>query len=456
MRISEAELQEAREVVARTPQSPMDFRAKRSALTLLRAAAMDDLTAISARSTGTMSAADERAYNDVERRVNDLNAQIAQNDVAADREDSASARRNPMATAARAGSARHEAVTDGPFLARSATMASWVESRGLAQHDELPEADQRTFQLGAAVRGIVTGRWDGAETERRALSSGASATGGILVPSLVSAQVIDALTDRATALQAGARVVPMDSESMKLPKITSLPTPGWRAQNAAVAESDPAFDGLTLTARTCAVMCRVPFELFEDISAEASQSIESALVTSLALELDRAAYFGDGTADQPTGLVNTAGVTSTAVATNGAIPADYSDLVAGYFGVRRRNASPTAAIYSERTAETYAGLTATDSQPLNLPPALADLSQFSTNAVPDDQDEGTSVGVASSLIVGQMDQLAIGFRPEVGFRVMSSPQPYMGTMQVAILAYLRADVGVIHPAAFDVRTGILA
>jgi HK97 family phage major capsid protein len=353
-------------------------------------------------------------------------------------------------------SQRQDVQMDGPYLARGASIAGWVEARGIARRDDVEVDEQGAFSLGAAVRGIVTGRWDGAETERRALSSGASATGGVLVPTLVSAQVIDALVDRATALQAGARIVPMGSESVKLPKIASLPTPGWRQQNAPVAVSDPGFDGITLTAKTLAVLCKVPWDLFEDVSAQASLAIEAALTTSLALELDRAAYFGDGTNDAPTGLVNTAGVTKTPTAANGAVPTNYADLVAAYFAVRKRNAVPNAAVYAERTAETYAGLTASDGQPLLPPPALADLAQFSTTAMPTDEDQGTSTGVASSIIVGQFDQLAIGFRPEVGFRVVSSREPFMENMQVAVLAYVRADVGVIHPAAFEVRTGILA
>lgn len=277
-----------------------------------------------------------------------------------------------------------------------------------------------------------------------------------MVPSLVSAQLIGALVDRTTAFEAGARVVPMGSESVRLPRIASLPTPGWKSQNAAVAESDPSFDGLELKSKTLAVMTKLSYELFEDVSAESSQAIQEALITALALELDRAAYFGDGTADSPVGLVNTAGVTKTPVAANGATPTDYSALVQAYFAVRRRNAIPNAAVYSERTAETYAGLTATDNQPLQPPPALRELSQLSTNAIPDDQDIGTTLDAASSIIVGQFDQLVVGFRPQVGFRVMSSAEPFMNTMSVAVLAYLRADVGVIHPAAFDVRTGILA
>ena len=395
---------------------------------------------------GEMTPDEQHKFDTAEREFDSLSDRISLAEAAnaADRE----------AAVRNGGGRRGERTLDGPFLTRGASMARWVEERGIARRDDLDVEEQRAFSIGAAVRGLVTGRWDGAETERRALSSGASATGGVLVPSLVSAQVIDALVDQATALQAGARIVPMGSESVTLPKVTSLPTPGWRAQNDPVVQGQPGFDGLKLTAKTLAILCTVPFELFEDVSAEASAAITNALTTSLALELDRAAYFGDGTDDSPTGLVNTAGVTKTPLAANGAVPTNYSALVAAYFAVRKRNAAPNAAVYSERSAETFAGLTASDGQPLLKPPALSDLDEFSTNAIPDDQDTGTSLDNTSSIIVGQFDQLAIGVRPEVGFRVVTNQK--LENMQVQVLAYLRADVGVINAAAFDVRTGVKA
>jgi HK97 family phage major capsid protein len=403
---------------------------------------MRDLLDIVEKRDGAMRSDEQRKYDAAEREFDALTDQISAIEAqhAADRGGMVGR--------------RGERVMDGPFLSRSGSMAGWVEERGLAERDDVDVDEQRAFSLGACIRGLVTGRWDGAPAEQRVLSSGASATGGILVPTLVSAQVIDALVDRATAIQAGARIVPMGSESVVLPKVASLPTPGWRAQNGPVVEGQPSFGGLKLTAKTLAILCTVPFELFEDVSAEASAAISTALTTSLALELDRAAYFGDGTNDSPVGLVNTAGVSKTPLAANGAVLADYSALTAAFFAVRRRNALPNAAVYSERTAEGFANLSASDGQPLLPPPALRGLTEFSTNAIPDDQDAGTSTDVASSIIVGQFDQLAIGVRPEVGFRVVSNQK--LDNMQVQILAYLRADVGVVNVDAFDVRTGVLA
>jgi HK97 family phage major capsid protein len=352
-------------------------------------------------------------------------------------------------------------VEHGPFLGQR-RMVDWASERELPQRDRergYDEDVQRDFSIGRLVRGMVTGRWDSPDApERRALDSGASATGGVLVPTLTSAGVIDLLRNQAQVLTAGASIVPMGSEKVTLPRITADPSgvPAWRGQNDAVASGAPAFDGVSLVSKTLAGLYTIPYELLEDISPEAADAITNTIVSGLALEVDRASLYGSGAGDEPHGLKGTAGVSATAIATNGAVPTNYSALTKAVFACRKRNVHPNAAIYSERTAETFAGLTDSTGQPLRPPAAVESLTQLSTNQVPDNLTQGTATGVCSDLFVGDWSNLAIGFRPEVGFRLVSDRAVNMDHMQVTVLAYVRADVAVLRPAAFEITTGIKA
>lgn len=62
----------------------------------------------------------------------------------------------------------------------------------------------RSFGLGRAVQGLVTGDWRGAEVERRALSEGSNAAGGYLIPSPLATSVIDRIRNEARVIEAGA------------------------------------------------------------------------------------------------------------------------------------------------------------------------------------------------------------------------------------------------------------
>lgn len=346
------------------------------------------------------------------------------------------------------------ATTDGPFLGRGASMVDWVEQRGLGQRDErtgLEPDEQREFNLGRLVRGAVTGNWTDSELENRALTSGGG-SGQILVPTITSAGVIDLLRNSARLFEAGAQAVGMESETKKLPRITADPSPAWRAQSSPVAVSDPSFDGVTLKSRTLAVLTKISMELLEDVSPESSAAIEASLVAALALEIDRAGLYGSGTGEEPTGIKNTAGVNVAPIATNGAVPTNYAELVQAYFAVRKRNAQPSAFILSEREAETYAGLTASDGQPLRLPPAIEAVPMLSTNQIRTDQAEGTGTN-AGDVYTGDFSKVAVGFRPEVGIRLASSRDTFLDSLEVAVVAFVRCDVAVLQPAALEVQTG---
>jgi len=186
----------------------------------------------------------------------------------------------PGVTSAAATEARTSAV-----LGTEDRMLDWQARRRTRSSFTAEEA--REFSLGRAVRGMVTGRWDDADLERRALAEGAGSTGGFLTPELVSAQVIDRIRAQAQVLEAGATVVPMDSDQVSVPRLAAGITANWKTENASVQESDPAFERVTLVAHTLPVLTRISMELFEDMTPAASDAITGELTSAIALELDR-------------------------------------------------------------------------------------------------------------------------------------------------------------------------
>jgi len=331
-------------------------------------------------------------------------------------------------------------------------MLDWQARRRTRSSFTAEEA--REFSLGRAVKGMVTGNWSEADLERRALAEGAGSTGGFLTPELVSAQVIDRIRAQAQVLNAGATVVPMDSDQVSVPRLAAGITAQWKVENAAVQESDPAFERVTLVAKTLPVLTRVSLELFEDMTPAASDAITGELTSAIALELDRAALRGSGVAPIPLGLRNQPGVELRAMTgANGSAPTSYADLVRAVAALRGRNISPNAVLHSPRTAETYALLAATDGQPLIPPAYLSGLTFLETSQVPNTLTTGTSSDT-SEVYIGRWSDLLIGVRPSIGVRVRQLNERYADQMQVGLLAWLRADVQLAHPESFSILTGV--
>ena len=309
--------------------------------------------------------------------------------------------------------------------------------------------------IGAYVRGMLTGRW---EPELRALAEGTPSAGGYVIPTPLALQVVDLLRNQAQVHRAGAVSVTMNSATLKMARLASDVTAGWKAENAAMTYSDNSFQQILFTANTLIAGAKISLEMIEDsenIDAVVSNSISKAL----ALALDYAALYGSGAAPSPTGIKNQTGVTLTVLGTNGYSLVDWSKLSQGISTLMQANVQgPFGAIYSARTAGELDNLRDTLGQPMRPTDNVDKMAKFVSNQVPNNLTVGTAT-TTSDAFIGQWDQCMIGYRNsmtmEISREAADSPGSAFTNAQVWIRAYLRADVQLAHPQAFNVLTGLL-
>jgi HK97 family phage major capsid protein len=108
-------------------------------------------------------------------------------------------------------------------------------------------------------------------------------------------------------------------------------------------------------------------ELFQDMIPGAGTILERELTQAAALELDRAALRGTGTAPEPRGIRNQTGVTIQSLGANGATPTRHTELMRAITTLLGNNRELNAAIMAPRTSQFYGGLLDTTNQPLNPP-----------------------------------------------------------------------------------------
>ena len=182
------------------------------------------------------------------------------------------------------------------------------------------------------------------------------------------------------------------------------------------------------------------------------------MAQALALELDRAALYGSGTAPEPRGVKNTAGIGVQSQGTNGAALTNYDPFSTAVQTIQAANGEPNAVIYSPRTSGTLDRLKDTTNQPLQPPPSFSDLLKLPTSQVPNNLTQGTS-SVASDAFIGEWNELLLGLRTQL--RIEASRVSTVGgesafdRLQVHVRAYLRADIAVAQPSHFVVITGII-
>jgi len=331
-------------------------------------------------------------------------------------------------------------------------VADWLRDNGDNTSVRDLDAPER-YSLGAMVRGAVTGRWDGAEPEQRALSESVLADGGYLVPTPLAGQMIDRLRASMQTMQAGATTVPMTAATLNLARLATGATVSWKAEGQPIVESQPGFERLTLTAHTLPIVIRLSAELFEDLSPEANDLIEREISLALSLEVDRACLRGAGVGAEPTGVRNQAGVTLTSLGANGNTPAGWDTLTDAVSVVRGANVEPTAVLWASRTQQSHDKMKSSIGTYVAPPASIATIPRLTTNQIPTNLTVGSS-NDCSEIYVGKWSDLLVGIRTDMRFQVRVLDQRYIDNLQYGLLCHLRADVAVAHPLSFNVVTGV--
>ncbi|HET8903654.1 MAG TPA: phage major capsid protein [Saccharospirillum sp.] len=306
------------------------------------------------------------------------------------------------------------------------------------------------FDLGDVVKQAVFGNEaSGFDAEFAATNEiGTPSLGGYTVPEVLSSQIIDRARNQSRVIQAGAMTVPMQSSTLKMAKLNSDPQGYWRAENAAITESDLVFDQVTFEAKALAALVRVSIELMED-SPNFSQLLEESLSAALALELDRVALMGSGTGSEPLGVFNATGIQGIDL---DAALTGYGPMSQAVTAVKNQNAEPGAFVLAPRTEGELDQLVDSQGQPLRPPRSVADREQLTTNQVPTNLGVGTN---ESAVFVGDWRNLMIGMRTNLIIEATrAGDADTFGKMQVLVRAYMRADIQLARPEHFAVIRGI--
>lgn len=171
----------------------------------------------------------------------------------------------------------------------------------------------------------------------KALGEGTTTAGGYLVPPQYIQDLV-ALRRASAPLRDFVTVVPgIRSNAVYVPRQTAVETVAWTAENAAKTSSDETFSQVAVNIYTLAGIAKISNQLLEDSAPAVDNIIKMSLARGLGIEEDRAMINGSGTG-QPTGILNTSGVTVTAASAQTALSL-YDDILAaiarvqaGYFG----------------------------------------------------------------------------------------------------------------------------
>lgn len=338
--------------------------------------------------------------------------------------------------------------------------------------------EMNNFSFVRAIRAHHTGDWRRAGLEREAIQAAADQVGksteNIVIPpdmmqrdlaqrdftkagtssasiqtTILSSSFIDILRNHSLLLDRVQMLAGLTGD-IAIPRMSGSATSYWVAEGSNVTESTPTLDQVTLQPKTVGGLVDISRKMLLQSTPDAEMMIRNDLGMVLATEVDRAIINGSGSGAEPEGILNTSGIGSVAIDTNGGAPT-WSHMMELIEDVAAANADNNGVFITNAAVEAKlrktAKVSSTDSMMiLEESGKIAGRDVLVTNQVPSDLTKGAGSSL-SAIVYGDISQVLMGQWGTLELDVDKSNQFASGAIRVRAL--WDVDVAVRHAAAFS-------
>jgi HK97 family phage major capsid protein/HK97 family phage prohead protease len=373
---------------------------------------------------------------------------------------------------------------------------------------EMAAQERAGYSITAGIRAMLTGDWSSREaglvrdlsreveksgvaktTERsffvpfsalnqRAtyVTSGATTGGNLVQTDLLADDFIEFLRNNGVMLQLGVRTMPGLQGNVAIPRRSGVANTYYLStQTTAITQSESTFDQVTMAPKNLAALSKYSRQTLLQGTPGIEELVRRDLTDGINLAIDLGILNGSGGSGQPTGIMQTAGIGSVAMGTNGAAitmekVVDLETAVMNVNGAVNpgnvaylTNYKVMAALKKLRAggSTTTDGpfLFNTDGATIGRGPTPAQLNGYplaATNQVPSNLVKGTSGAVCSALLMGDFSQAMVGFWGNGLEITVGEDQDDFSKALTSVRGIVTYDVAVRDPKSFAAILDILA
>ena len=311
------------------------------------------------------------------------------------------------------------------------------------------EAESEAKERGVSLEGVSLPSFM-MDLQKRDLTVGTAATAGNLVQTDLGA-VVPALRPRLKVAEMGATILSGLVGNLDLPIGNGLASAAWEGENDTTAETTPSTTLLSLRPNRLAAFTDISKQLLSQSSTSVEAWVRAELSNAIARAVDAAAINGSGSSNQPTGILNTAGIGDVAIGTNGGVPTNAA-LIALETAIAIDNADVENMGYlltpGVRGVLKNIALGANnagfiwDGRNSNINGYGAEVS----TQVPSTLTKGTTSGTCHAIIMGNFADLVIANWGMVDILVNPYTKAKEGLVELVVNSYW--DIGVKHASSF--------
>ena len=259
-------------------------------------------------------------------------------------------------------------------------------------------------------------------------------------------QYIEPFRNSLLARKLGVRVLTGLTGSLTVPKFGTGTTTGWVAENSALSTSDMGFTNVTLAPKHAGGIAEMSRQLIQQSSPDVEQLIRDDLSFMLAQAIDSALIKGGG-ANEPTGVLATAGIQTANLATM-----SWANILAMLQKLDIVNSSAANIVASMKVKAKLQGTlkSAGVAGYIMEGGKVGDLPAYFSNQVA----EKTGAPNTGKVIAGDWSQVMLGVWSEIDLLVNPFDSVAYARGGVLVRAMSTVGIAVRHPEAFVVAEDV--
>ena len=270
-------------------------------------------------------------------------------------------------------------------------------------------------------------------------------------------QYIDLFREALIVRRMGARTLGGLVGNVAIPRAKTASTAAWVNENSPIPLSDMAWDQVALTPKHVGARTEFSRNMLLQSSPDIEQLARADFAAVLAAEVDRAAITGTGVAPEPLGVLNTPGISTIAMGTNGgALTYDAVVDLMGAVDDAYAGIGSLGFVSNRKVKRAVLKMKDTTGLPIGADVIFQGIPQAYVNTVPGALTKGSGTNL-SALIYGNWSDLLLGYWSEFDLLVNPFESTAYSKGNVQIRGMITMDVAVRHPTSFaaikDLVTG---
>tara|TARA_Y100001951_G_scaffold24626_2_gene18990 strand:- start:1986 stop:3938 length:1953 start_codon:yes stop_codon:yes gene_type:complete len=362
---------------------------------------------------------------------------------------------------------------------------------------ELDQKQQERYSLVSGIRAALTGDWSEAgyvrelsqEVERSGLkrsaersffvpftaltkratyvTSGATTGGNLVATDLYDQDFIEALRNQSKMMSLGVKALPGLVGDVAIPRRSGVSSTYYlSSETTAITQSESTFDQVTMTPKNLAALSKYSRQTLLTATPGIEALIRTDLTDGLNTAVDLGILNGAGSSGAPTGIMQTSGIGSVAIGTNGgavtieALVDLEEQILIDNGNVSDNMAYVTNAKVLAELKKLRAGGSASgdgsflwNTDPASIgrggtPGSVNGYPLAVTNQVPSNLTKGSSSGVCSAILMGDFSQCSVGFWGSGLEITVGEESDDFAKALTSIRGIITYDVAVRHAESF--------